>query len=127
MKIGVALKTGTTAEAEVDPRFGRCGYFLLVDTESDERIVLRNPAVEASGGAGTQAAQWLADQGVEVVIASEFGPKALRALQAGGLQAYSVSGGTGEQAIDQYLQGSLKSVEQPTQRGRGGGGRRRRA
>lgn len=117
MKIAVALKKSTPA-SEIDPRFGRCAYFLFYETETEEQFVLKNDASEASSGAGTQAAQWLADQGAQVVIASEFGPKALSALDSGGLLTYLATGGTGEQAIEDYLKSRLKPASQPGEQGR---------
>ncbi len=120
MKIAVALK-GTTAQSEVDSRFGRCAYFLFYDTETEAHSVLKNPAGQASGGAGTQAAQWLADQDAQVVIAAEFGPKAISALDSGGLQTYLVGAGTGEQAVEDFLQGRLKRAAPSGGRGRGQG------
>jgi predicted Fe-Mo cluster-binding NifX family protein len=120
MKIAVALKKSTPT-SEIDPRFGRCAYFLFYDTDTEEQSVLKNGAGEASSGAGTQAAQWLADQGAQVVIAAEFGPKALSALDSGGLLTYLATGGNGEQAIEDYLQSRLKPASQPGERGRGHG------
>jgi predicted Fe-Mo cluster-binding NifX family protein len=126
MIVAVPLKE-PMATSEIDPRFGRCGYFLLYDSATEKRTILENPAVEASGGAGTQAAQWLADQGAQVVIAAEFGPKAMSALDSGGLETYLVAGGTGEQAVEDYLHGRLKSAAQSRGHGRGlGRGRRRK-
>jgi predicted Fe-Mo cluster-binding NifX family protein len=126
MNIAVALK-GSTPKSEIDPRFGRCAYFLFYDTETEAQNVLKNPADQASGGAGTQAAQWLADQDAHVVIAAEFGPKAISALDSGGLKPYLVSGGTGAQAIDDFLEGRLKRAAQSEGSGRGRGrGRGRR-
>jgi predicted Fe-Mo cluster-binding NifX family protein len=124
MKIAVAL-TERTVGSDVDPRFGRCSCFLIYDTEAETRILLDNPGIHATGGAGTQVTQWLADQSVEVVIASEFGPKAQRALISGGLNAYLVGGGTGEQAIEAYLEGRLKPASGSLGRGRGRGRGRR--
>ncbi|MGD2163246.1 MAG: NifB/NifX family molybdenum-iron cluster-binding protein [Anaerolineales bacterium] len=126
MKIAVAIKENKL-DAEVDPRFGRCAYFLLYDTEGESQTLLENPAASASGGAGTQAAQWLADQGVEIVIASEFGPKAQRALDLGDLKAYHTSGETSSKAIEAFLQGHLQPASTSGGHGRGRGrGRGRR-
>ena len=54
MKIGVS-STGENLDANVDQRFGRCKYFLIVDMESMEFKVLSNENAMASGGAGIQA------------------------------------------------------------------------
>lgn len=46
----------TTAEpsldARVDPRFGRCPYFIVVETEDFSFEALENPNLSLGGGAG---------------------------------------------------------------------------
>ena len=56
MKIAIS-STGPDLDAEVDPRFGRCECFVIVDSETKEFEVLDNQAGMKSGGAGIQAAQ----------------------------------------------------------------------
>jgi predicted Fe-Mo cluster-binding NifX family protein len=58
MKIAVT-SSGPDLDADIDPRFGRCPYITLIDTESGASETLSNPFVDASGGAGIQAAQWI--------------------------------------------------------------------
>ena len=58
MKIGIT-STGKNLDAEVDQRFGRCKYFIIVDTDSMEFEAISNENIMASGGAGIQAAQTL--------------------------------------------------------------------
>ncbi len=56
MKIAVTSK-GTDLDSEVDPRFGRAAYIIVVDTETLEFEVVDNAAnVNAMKGAGIQAA-----------------------------------------------------------------------
>ena len=56
MKIAVC-SSGNTLEATADPRFGRCAYFLVVDTDTFDFSALQNPGTSVSQGAGIQAAQ----------------------------------------------------------------------
>jgi predicted Fe-Mo cluster-binding NifX family protein len=67
MKIAVSA-TAPGLDAEVDPRFGRCQYFIIVDPETMEFEALDNSNSMASGGAGISTAQMIADKGVEAVI-----------------------------------------------------------
>jgi len=60
--------SGQTLESNVNPRFGRSQHFLLLDEEGNLDEVVSNPGVGAQRGAGVQAAQTIADQGVEVLI-----------------------------------------------------------
>jgi predicted Fe-Mo cluster-binding NifX family protein len=78
-------------DAEIDPRFGRSAYFLIVDADTLEWRSEANPAVSAAGGAGTNAAQFAATQRADAVVSGEFGPKAADALKAAGIAMY-VSG-----------------------------------
>ena len=49
MKICVT-STGPSPDAPVDPRFGRCQYFMIVDSETMEYEAMQNPSIGASGG-----------------------------------------------------------------------------
>lgn len=117
-------------EADLERRFGRCAYFIIVDTETRAWQSFPNPAVEARGGAGTQAAQFLANQGVEAVVSGDFGPNAFTALDAAGIRMYSAQKGQAETLVDDFLGKRLESVSGstgPQRHGgqRGQGGRRR--
>ena len=74
-------------ESEVDPRFGRAAYLLLVNTITHEWKAETNPGASASGGAGIQAAQFAVDQQTQAAISGDFGPHAFKALQAAGITA----------------------------------------
>ncbi|MGD8867864.1 MAG: NifB/NifX family molybdenum-iron cluster-binding protein [Gemmatimonadales bacterium] len=75
-------------DAELDPRFGRATFLLLVDPETLAYEGLANPGREAPGGAAVEAAQFLADHAAAAVISGDFGPKAQRALDAAGIAMY---------------------------------------
>ncbi|MEA1978933.1 MAG: NifB/NifX family molybdenum-iron cluster-binding protein [Chloroflexota bacterium] len=117
-------------ETQLERRFGRCAYFIIVDTETRAWESFPNPAVEARGGAGTQAAQFLANQGVEAVVSGHFGPNAFTALDAASIQMYSAQEGQAETLVDDFLAERLERVSGstgPQRHGgrRGQGGRRR--
>jgi predicted Fe-Mo cluster-binding NifX family protein len=109
MKIAIT-SSGREISSALNPRFGRCECFIIVDTETKEWEAFENPAVGAGGGAGTQAAQFIANQGVEAVISGRFGPNAFTALEAAGLQAFVSTQGTTEAALDKFLAGELQRV-----------------
>ncbi|MCD4804143.1 MAG: NifB/NifX family molybdenum-iron cluster-binding protein, partial [Desulfobacterales bacterium] len=81
MKICVT-SNGPTMDASVDPRFGRCQYFVFVDSETMKYEAMPNPSIGASSGAGIQAAQTVADKGAGVVITGQVGPNAIQTLGA---------------------------------------------
>lgn len=113
MKIAVAAN-GNTLEAAVDPRFGRCAWFVIVDSDSMEYQAVENPGVTAGGGAGIQAAQVVASFGVQAVVAGNMGPNAYRALSGGGIQVLPWTGGTVRQAVEAVKSGQVTPTQAPT-------------
>ena len=131
MKIAITTTTGNL-DSPFDPRFGRGANFVIVDTETEEWEVYPNPALNASGGAGIQAAQFIAGHGVKAVISGDFGPKAYSALAAAGVHMFLAPVGealTARELLAQHREGQLIQVSAPTNpgfhnsRGRGRGGR----
>jgi len=111
-------------EAAVDPRFGRCQYFVIVDSDTMEFEAIENPSISASGGAGIQSAQSIANKGIEVLITGSVGPNAFPILDASGIKVVSVAGGSVADAIEQYKNGKLQVLTGPTapaHAGMGGG------
>ena len=94
-------------DAPVDPRFGRCKFFLTVNTDTMEFEVTPNDNQSAMGGAGIQAAQIIANKGVDVVITGTVGPNAFKTLSAAGLKVYTGAQGSIREAIEQFKQGQL--------------------
>jgi len=111
MTIAIA-SSGATLEDQVDARFGRCPYFLIVDPEKDNFQAVKNTAGQAFQGAGISAAQMIANKKVKAVIAGNFGPKAVSVLNASGIEILAgVFGITAQQALEKYKAGELKTVE----------------
>lgn len=113
MKIAISA-TGNSAQASFNPRFGRCDFFLVWDDQEEKWETHANPAMEARGGAGTQAAQFIAHLGVQVIISGRFGPNAYTALEAAGIQTYVAQSGTGQEVLQQFLAGDLQQVDAAT-------------
>lgn len=121
MKIVISA-TSNKINQSFNPRFGRADYFILIDSETREWEATPNPAADASGGAGPQAVQFIADKGVEAVISGRYGPSAFSALEAATIQAYIAKEGTVTEVLDQFLAGELKSVTSATGPGMHGKG-----
>ena len=109
MKICVT-SIGPTMDASVDPRFGRCQYFVFVDSETMEFEAMPNTGIGASSGAGIQAAQTIADKGVDVVITGQLGPNAIETLGATNISIVTGANGTVSDAIEQYKSGRLQAA-----------------
>ena len=113
MKLAISSNDGKF-DTPFSSRFGRCQYFIFVDTETREWEAKANPAVNARGGAGPQAVQFLANNSVEATITGRYGPNAFSSLDAAGIQAFEADEGTPEELLEAFLAGSLKQVNAPT-------------
>lgn len=102
MKIGISAKEGTM-EAEVEPRFGRCPYFLIVDSETMHFEAFPNPSTSLAHGAGPRTVQEFVQRGAEVVLTGQVGPKAQQALDTAPLEVVTGTNGTVREAIAAYL------------------------
>jgi predicted Fe-Mo cluster-binding NifX family protein len=112
----------------VDPRFGRCNIFIIVDTETMQVTVMPNSSIVAAHGAGIGASQAVAGTGVKAVLTGQVGPNAHMALSQAGVKVYTGAHGTVRQAVEAFKRGELREVSSPTvgghygQGGRGMGG-----
>ena len=106
--------TGKDLDAEVNPRFGRCSYFLVIDTETLSFNYISNESAMASGGAGIQAAQTVAKTGAKVLITGNVGPNAFQTLKAAGIKIITGVSGNIKDVLDKFNQGELKEIEGPT-------------
>jgi len=110
MKVVISSQ-GNSLDSPVDPRFGRCAYFVMVDTDNDTVLeAVANPAGQAMGGAGPMAAQKIGDMGAEAVITGNLGPRAADSLTALNIKVYRVNGGTGKEAIEALKAGKLADM-----------------
>lgn len=111
MIVAVTAK-GTHLSDEVDPRFGRAPYILLVDTETMQYEALDNSSnVNAFKGAGIQAATMVADKGAKVLLTGYCGPNAFKTVQAAGMKVVSDVTGTVEEAVKIFLNGNVQYSE----------------
>ena len=120
MKI-ILTAASPNIDSNVDVRFGRGAYFIVVDPDTLEWQAHANPAIGASGGAGSQAAQFAANQKAAAMISGDFGPNAFNALQAANIAMYLYGDcHTVQEAIERYKSGQLQQVGTPTSPGHHG-------
>lgn len=103
-KICITAK-GKDFDAEIDPRFGRAEFFLILDPIMQQMEVLGNPNKDIAQGAGIQSAQLVAGQGVGVIITGQIGPKAEEVLQSAGIQMVSGASGKVKDVIQSFAKG----------------------
>jgi len=126
MKIAVATGKGGLDD-DVSVVFGRCRTFTLVVCEGGGvkgASVVPNPSLDAAGGAGIKAAQLIAGEGAEAVIAGNFGPNAAAVLSQMGVKMVQAQGNV-KKTVEKYLNNELTAVQDATVKvhfGMGGGG-----
>ncbi len=123
MKVAISA-ADPTLDAEVDPRFGRCQYFIIADPETMEFEAINNASAMAGGGAGISAAQVIADKGVKAVLTGNCGPNAYQVLSPAGIKVITGVSGKVKDVIAQYKLGTYSAAQQanvPGHFGMGGG------
>jgi predicted Fe-Mo cluster-binding NifX family protein len=113
MRIAVSA-AGSSIEDLVDPRFGRCACFLIIDTDTLDFEVIENSGKNLSGGAGIEAAQRVADRGVTHVLTGRCGPNAEKVLSAAGISIVDGCAGTVREAVERFRPGSGSPAKRPT-------------
>ena len=124
MKICVTSVSGDLDD-QVDPRFGRCPYFMIIDSETMEFNAISNDSTNAAHGAGIQAAQTVANICVKVVITGNVGPNAFNVLSATGIKIVTGASGSVKEAVEKYKSGQLQETGNPTVGGHFGMGKGR--
>ena len=111
MKIAVTSQ-GAELSSEIDVRFGRAKWLIVVDTETGDYHARDNIVnLDAVQGAGIQTGQNIANLGVEAVITGNVGPNAFKTLDAAGIKIFLTEKQTVKEAIDLFKTGNLKKVD----------------
>ena len=119
MKVAVT-STGTNLDAQVDPRFGRASYILVVDSDTFEFEVVDNKEnVNALKGAGIQAAKMVSDKKAEVLLTGFCGPNAFKTLKAAKIGVANNAEGTVKSVVTAYLDGALPLSDKANVEGNG--------
>jgi len=112
MKIAVT-STGPTLDDNVEARFGRCAYFLIIDTNTMQFEAIENPNIALGGGAGIQSAQLMSEKGVITVLTGNCGPNAFNVFGQAGIQVIVGVSGSVRNAIEQFKTGAFSSASGP--------------
>lgn len=112
MRIAISA-TGKTVADQVAEVFGRCDYFVIIETK-DKQIekteVITNDNTGQMSGAGMATAQLMAENKIDVVVAQNIGPRALDVLKQFNIAIYQGSGIIKE-VVQKYLDGQLKEIK----------------
>lgn len=113
MKICLS-STAANLDGQLDPRFGRCAYLLIVDTNTLQFEAIPNTASGATGGAGIQAAQTILNKEAKIVITGNIGPNAFKALSAAGVEVLIEGPETIRVVLEKFQSGKLKKTATAT-------------
>jgi predicted Fe-Mo cluster-binding NifX family protein len=125
MRVAISA-IGNDLNSPVDPRFGRCNVFIILDTDTMNFKAVPNSSIGVAHGAGIGAAQNVAQQNVEAVITGHVGPNAHMALSQAGVSVYTGANGTVLEAVEAFKSGKLSKTGSPTVGGHFGQGGRGR-
>jgi len=112
MKIAVS-SSGTNLDSQIDPRFGRCAYFVIVNTDDMSFEAFDNEGIALGGGAGIQSSQFVASKGVGAIITGNVGPNAVQTLYAAGVETFMGQTGSVREAVERYRRGDIKPEGSP--------------
>jgi len=113
MKLAVS-SNGDNLDAKLDPRFGRCAFFLVINPNDMSFEAFNNESAAQGGGAGIQAAQFLASQGVDAVITGNCGPNAVQTLAAAGVELFAGQAGIVKEVVERFKKGNLSPTSAAT-------------
>ena len=74
MKVAIA-STSNRLESTIDTSFGRCAWFIIIDTESGGMEFIPNTNKDMEEHAGKAAVELVATRNVEMIVSGEFGMK----------------------------------------------------
>jgi len=101
MKIAVS-SSGKNLDSLIDPRFGRCAYFLMVETDDMSFEIFDNQSISFGGGAGIQSAQFISSKGAKAVITGNCGPNAVKTLTAAGIEVFLGNTGIVREVLQKF-------------------------
>lgn len=111
MKV-VVSSTGKTLDSNVDTRFGRCQYFLIVETENNQIknvLAVQNQGALQGHGAGIRAAEQVGEIKPDAVITGNLGPNASNVFNQLKIEVYQGSG-TAKDAVIKFLAGGIEKL-----------------
>ncbi len=105
MKIAVATEQGM-----VFGHFGKCEQFTILET--DEKDILSKELLDTKEHGHGMLPPYLAEAGVQLVIAGGMGDGAKQKLAAAGIEYIVGAQGAVEEVVKSYLEGTLVASEE---------------
>ena len=111
MRVAVS-SSGRSLDSQVDPRFGRSPFYIIVDVDTMDQEVVNNTNINAPSGAGIRAAQVVIGKGIDAVLTGSAGPNATQVLSQAGVKIITGAQGSIRQAVEAFREGELKVTQQ---------------
>ena len=107
MRFAIPIQDGLLSR-----HFGHCEMFALIDLDSDSGIAAEKEEVKAPPHEPGLLPRWLAERGVNVVIAAGMGPRAVNLLAEQGIRVIvGAPTDTPDRLVAAYITGELKMGE----------------
>jgi predicted Fe-Mo cluster-binding NifX family protein len=95
-------------DSQISPHFGRAPKFIVSDTESNKIEVLDNTAEHFGGVAKTP--DIIRDAGVDAILVSGIGPRAIQMFEQMGIRVFAGASGTAGNALEAFRSGDLQEA-----------------
>ena len=104
MKIAIPLADGRLAM-----HFGHCQSFALIEVDMEKAAILKREDIQAPPHEPGLLPPWLAERGVQMIIAGGMGQRALTLFVGKGIKVLvGAAAETPEQLVNDYLSGKLQ-------------------
>ena len=107
MKIAVTAAIPRFRDAPIDPLFGRCNYFLIVETDDMSFEVVENEYAKLGEDAGVESAKFVASKGVKAVLTGSCGSKVSKFLTDLSINVIVGVRGAAKDAVENFIMGEL--------------------
>lgn len=109
-----ASATGKELDSQIDPRFGRSAYFIIIETDDMSFEVFENENIGMNTGAGISSANFIVSKEIKALLTGNCGPKAMQVFSAAGIDVFTGQTGTVKDAVGNYKKGLLQSSPEAT-------------
>lgn len=110
MKICIPTMGNKGLQENVGEHFGRAPTYTIVDVDNNEIKIVQNTS-EHMGGIGYPP-EIMNREGVQVLVCSGIGKRAISMFNETGIQVYTQASGTVKDAINAFMQGKLQKAEE---------------
>ncbi|MFX1513896.1 MAG: NifB/NifX family molybdenum-iron cluster-binding protein [Promethearchaeota archaeon] len=113
MKV-LVTSSSQSLNGPIDPRFGRCPFFLVFELPSHTPHVIPNQSEKVMHRIGITVAQKICLQGIKTVITGNIGPNAFQVLSSAGIQVFTTSPTSVKKALEKFERNELILLDAPS-------------